>query len=175
MGSQHPRAEFHARGFGTVPGEGLTGSPRTRGKLADGPQPTRNSPASWDSLRRLLSMEEIRSCRCKSGELCLLATASRQDIRARLALAAATVNPLRVYDSYRINDSPKNNDRMAADDSFRNALTLAGRSDAAEGDQTKGGRCRLDFLFGLLLSSLRGPCRSLHPSPLLLERLSKVV
>ena len=41
-------------------------------------------------------------------------------------------------------------------------MTLAGRSDAAYGDQSTGGRCRLGYVTGLMSSTLKGPCRILQ-------------
>ena len=39
------------------------------------------------------------------------------------------------------------------------SMTLAGCSDAAHGDQSTGGKCRLGYVIGLLSSTLKDLCR----------------
>ena len=38
------------------------------------------------------------------------------------------------------------------------AMSLAGWSDAANGDQSEDGKCRRGFVIGLMSSTLNGPC-----------------
>ena len=42
------------------------------------------------------------------------------------------------------------------------AMSLVGWSDAAYGDLTKNGKCRLGYLIGLMSSALSGPCHVLQ-------------
>ena len=124
------------------------------------------------------------------GELCWLAGASRPDICARLAQLASKVNDLQGSDIYRINaliknakiDQPRTilkyasssfplfparSDRKGRPRSYgerlrTGTLSLAGWSDAAYGDLSRNGKCRLGFLVGIMSSSLTGPCHVLQ-------------
>ena len=53
--------------------------------------PTTQELRAW--RQRLITIEEIRACECKSGGYCRLATASRPGICARLAQLASKVTP----------------------------------------------------------------------------------
>ena len=124
------------------------------------------------------------------GELCWLATVSRPDICARLAQLASKVNDLQGSDIYRFNAliktveieqprtvlkyaSPsfplfpagvdsKGRRRRKGERVRRGALSLVGRSDAAYGDLSQDGKCRLGYLIGIMSSSLSGPCHVLQ-------------
>ena len=118
------------------------------------------------------------------GELRLLAAASRPDVCARLAQLAARVNPLPGSDIYGIRDlaktarkwqeatilkcDSKSHSNLSARGEVdgemrtRDGKTPAGRADAACGDQTSEGRCRLCFAIGLVPSMLEGPCHILR-------------
>ena len=100
------------------------------------------------------------------------------DLRARPAQLGSKVNSAQGSDFYRMNDliktargSHQNGSSQGRDFSAQQAavfkyqsglrqgtLTLAGRSDATYGDQTKDGRWRVGCLINVLPSSLRGPC-----------------
>ena len=49
-------------------------------------------------------MDHIELRQCKSGEICLVATAPRPDTCARLARIASRINALSGSDAYRINE-----------------------------------------------------------------------
>ena len=57
-------------------------------EFAEKLQPLGTSPQLWAARRKLLSPEDVKLRQCKLGELCWLATVSRQDICARLARIA---------------------------------------------------------------------------------------
>ena len=135
-------------------------------------------------------MGEVQMCQCCSGELRWLAAASWPDICARLAQSAARVNSLRDSDIYRIDGlvqtvkegqeatillyasssypserAPGSKDgemRIGGEKVNCGAITLAGWSDAAYGDQTKEGRRRLGYVIRKASSTLRGPCREIQ-------------
>ena len=137
------------------------------------------SPAFWKRRRRPLSDEEKLLCQCKMGELCWLATVSRPDICARLAQLASKVNEIQGSDSYRINSlmktvkigqpravlkyasSPyplfpagldtRGRRRTRGEKVHGGTLSLVGWADAACGDLSQRGKCRLGYLIG--------PCR----------------
>ena len=152
--------------------------------------PLATSTDLWNRRQRPLTDGEILARQCKLGELCWLATVSRPDICARLAQIASRVNELKGSDIYRINDliktvkiwqprtvlkyasSPFPLFRPESDRLGRNctrgekmhggAMSLVGWSDAAYGDLTKTGKCRLGYLIGLMSPSLNGPCHVLR-------------
>ena len=124
------------------------------------------------------------------GELCWLATVSRPDICARLAQLASKVNDLQGSDIYRINalinnvkiDQPravlkyassslplfpagpdrKGRPRSNGERLHSGTLSLAGWSDAAYGNLSQNGQCRLGYFIGIMSSSLSGPCHVLQ-------------
>ena len=51
------------------------------------------------------------------------------------------------------------NVRQRKEEIHGGAMALAGRSDAAYGDQSSLGNCRLGYVIGLLSSTQSGPCR----------------
>ena len=123
------------------------------------------------------------------GDLCWLATASRPGICARLAQLASKVDDLQGSDIYRINaliKTAKSGQPRAvskyASSSFplfpagldskgrprsngervrSSTLSLVGWSDAAYGDRSQNGKCRLGYLIGIMSSFLSGPCHVL--------------
>ena len=111
----------------------------------------------------------MKLCQCKLGELCWLATVSRPDICARLARIASRINALTGSDVYRINDLVKTVKtwqkatqlKYASSlqwDDPSGAMALVGWSDAAYGNTTCVGKCRLGYLIGVMSSNLCGPC-----------------
>ena len=123
-------------------------------------------------------------------ELCWLATVSRPDICAHLAQLASKVNDLQGSGIYRINaliktakiNQPrtilkyasssfplfpagvgkKGRRRSNGERVHNGALSLVGWSDAAYGDLSQNGRCRLGYLIDIMSSSLSGPCHVLQ-------------
>merc|ERR1712215_525615 len=148
------------------------------------------SPQLWAARQKLLSPEDVKLCQCKLGELCWLATVSRPDICARLAQLSSKGNELQGSDIYRINaliksvkaDQPRTilkyasssfplfpagTDRRGRPRSYgerlsSGALSLVGWSDAAYGDLSQNGKCRLGYLISIMSSSLSGPCHILQ-------------
>ena len=53
------------------------------------------------------------------------------------------------------------------------AMTLAGWSDAAYGEQSSLGKCRLGYVIGLMSSNLCGPCHIIHWSSKFTQKLVK--
>ena len=117
-------------------------------------QPLGTSPQLWAARQKLLSPEDAKLCQCKLGELCWLATVSRPDICARLARIASRINALTGSDVYRINDLVKTVKtwqkatqlKYASSlkwDGPSGAMAVAGWLDAACGNTTCMGKCRL--------------------------------
>ena len=124
------------------------------------------------------------------GELCSLATVSCPDICARLTQLSSKVNERPGSDIYRLNaliknaktDQPRailkyasssfppfpvgpdrrgrprsNGERLSS-----GVCSLAVWSDAAYGDLSQNGKCRLGYLISNMSSSLSGPCHILQ-------------
>ena len=153
-------------------------------------QPISTTPKLWAARQKLLSPEDAHMCQRKLGDLCWLATVSRPDIRARLARATSRINSLQGSDVYRINDliktakpwqtatalkyvssslqggtssNPKGEKPRQRQGGIHNCTTyLAGWPDAAFGDQSSLGKCRLGYVIGLTASTLSGPCHIIH-------------
>ena len=71
--------------------------------FAQAGKPVPATPTFWALRQRPQSLEEIKACRCKFGELRWLANLSLPDTCARPVRLAARVNSLRGSDVYRIN------------------------------------------------------------------------
>ena len=132
-------------------------------------KPLGTSPRLWAARQKLLSPEDVKLCQCKLGELCWLATVSRPDICARLARIASRINALTGCDVYRINDLVKTvktwqqatqlkySSSLQWEDPKGN-MSMVGWSDAAYGNTTCMGKCRLGYVIGVMPSNLTGPC-----------------
>ena len=127
-------------------------------------QPAPTSPALQASRQRISSAEASRRCQRTFGALCRIATISRPGICPRLAQWVAKVNCLRLFDFQGANElitTVKNWLQCAAvkyNSGLRlETLSLAGRPDAAHGDQTKEGRRRWGYPVDLLPSPRSGP------------------
>ena len=135
------------------------------------------------------------------GELCSLATVSRPDICARLAWIASRINSLQGAGVYRINDLAKtvkkwqpaavskyfssgkmdqsssarrrNNERHCKEKIHGNTMTLAGRPDAAYGDQSSLGKRRLSYVIGLTSPNPCGPCHLIQLTSKFTRKLAK--
>ena len=116
---------------------------------------------------------------CKLGKLCWVATASRPDIRAknpqgsdahRISDLNKTAEEWPRATILKYASSPFPNELVPRGDPVdgearkmrarggkvhRGTLTLAGRSDAAYGERTKEGCCRLGYVIGLISSTWR--------------------
>ena len=132
-------------------------------------------------------MDYIKLRQCKLGESCWVAAVPRPDICARLARIASRISALCGSDVCRINErvrvaqdwqqatapqfaSPSHpwkalgcGDRAQEDLRKRGdrvhcgTATLAGASDAACGDQSAEGKCRLGSVIDLMSPTLKGP------------------
>ena len=123
----------------------------------------------WNQRHFPLGPEEVLFRQCKLGDLCWPAAVSRPDIRIRAAVLAANVSSLHGYDVYWINDLIRSVKRRQAEVILENSSKLevnhmrtVGWSDAAFGDPSENGKCRLGFMLRLLPLSLEGPCRLIH-------------
>ena len=147
------------------------------------------SPTLWKARQRYPSDEDKLRRQCEMGELCWLAAVSRPDICALLAQLASKLNNLQGSDIYRINDlaktvriwqprtslkfasssfplfsygtDHKGRRRVKGERIHGGTRTLVGRPDAAYGDLSQNGRCRLGYVIGITSSSPTGPCHLL--------------
>ena len=110
-------------------------------ELTDALQSIPSARRLWASRRRPLKMEDLRTCQCTLGELCLLATVSRRNKCARPAQLASKVDSLQGSDIYRINNHIETAKgwQQAVVLKYQSGprprtLTLAGWSDAGDGD-----------------------------------------
>ena len=117
--------------------------PLTPQKCTDARQSFTTTQEIWAPRRRPLKMEEIRRCRCRSGELRSSATVLRPDIRGRSAQQALKVDSLLGSDVYRVHDliQTVNGWQWAAVPKYQNGqqlgtCALAGWSGAAYRDQS---------------------------------------
>ena len=156
----------------------------TQKDFAEKLQPLGTSPQLWAARQKLLSPEDVKLRQCKLGELCWLATVSRPDICARLARIASRINELTGSDVYRINDLVKTVKtwqkatqlKYASSlkwDDPSGAMTLAGWSDAAYGNTTRMGKCRLGYIIGVTSSNFCGPCHIIQRAPKFARKLVK--
>ena len=157
----------------------------TQGNSTDAPKCMSTASELWATRRRSFSLEEVRLCRCKLGELCRLSRVSRSDLRARLAPRASRVNSLQGSGIYRTNDlagttkefregavsknisisfhsEPIPGDAVAkvrprGGEVHCGAISWVGWSDAGAGGRTKWGRRRLGYVIARAASTLRGP------------------
>ena len=134
-------------------------------------------------------MDYAKLRQSKSGELRLAATGSRPDTCARFARIASRTNALRGSYVCRTNvlgwvadewqpatalkyassshpweplgwgDKVQGALRKRGERFHGDSMTLAGWPDAAYGDQSAEGKCRLGYVIGWMSSTLKGPCR----------------
>ena len=158
----------------------------TQGGFTKNLQPLPTTPKLWAARQHLLSPEDDRLRQRMPGELCWLATASRPDISARLAHIAYHINSLEGSDVYSINGLIKTAKEWQKAAVLKNdsssqlgtvcegpggvkmrerkekirgiTMTLVGWSDAAYGERSNLGKCRLGYVIGLMSSTLSGLC-----------------
>ena len=159
----------------------------TQWNATDAPKCMSTASELWATRRRSFSLEEVRLCRCKLGELCRLSRVSRSDLRARLAPRASRVNSLQGSGIYRTNDLAGTTEEFREGAVSKNisisfpseamprdavakvrprgcscevrcgAISWVGWSDAGAGGRTNWGRRRLGYVIACAASTLRGP------------------
>ena len=162
----------------------------TQEEFATNLKPLPTSPEPPAARQQPLCPEDIESRQFMLSELRCPAAVSRPAVCARRARIASGVNSSQVSDVHRINGlvktvkvwqqatvlksaSPSHpwasalrdaDGRMRArgDRIHCGAASLAGRPDAAYGDQSAEGKCRSGYVIGLASSSLNGPCHILR-------------